>query len=51
MLVTLATLRVKARLPTETSSSNVCVTTLQETFQQPLQLVLKTKQRETVALL
>ena len=51
MLVTLATLRVKARLTTETFSSNFCAVTLQQTFQQPLQLVLKTKQRETVALL
>jgi len=35
MMVTLATSRVKGRLPTETSSSNVCVMTLQQTFQQP----------------
>jgi len=51
MFVTLATLRVKAQLRTETSSRNVCAMTLQKTLQQPLQLVSKTKQRETVALL
>ena len=47
MLVTFATLRVKAQLPTETSSSNFCAVNLQKTFQQPLQLVFKTKQRVT----